>query len=252
MPIEVKCPRCSTLLKVPDRKAGRRGRCPICGGPVKIPLVVIAPMPFAAPQKPARSRLIWVIPAGIVLLIGIWVIVALSGHGKSGATEESSGPALTPEQMSRRDAQLLEISKLEDMVRIFRELRVKEKHLRARDVLMKISSYEPVTDFEYALRGQVLEEQEKAAKSAGDAGGENEAWNLNTPLAPSEKAELGRLSDDLQTESADLARELSSIGIFLAPVKDPLGRALLDGAEVSEKLVARRERIVKDAGTAAP
>jgi hypothetical protein len=204
------------------------------------------------PQKQFRSGVIWAVSAGVVLIVGICIAGALSGHGKSGATQESNGPTLTPEQAAQQEAQLTEIGKLEDMTRKFRELRVQERHLRARDVLMKISSYEPVTDFEYALRGQVLEAQEKAAKSAGGAGGENEAWKLNTPLAPSEKAELGRLSDDLQAQSAELAKELSSVGIFLAPVKDPLGRALLDGAEVSEKLIARRESIVKDAGEPAP
>jgi hypothetical protein len=209
-------------------------------------------MPFTTPQKQSGYKVIWAVSAGGVLLIGICIAVALSGHGKLGATQESNGPTLTPEQAARQEAQLTEISKLEDTVRKFRELRVQERHLRARDVLMKISSYEPVTDFEYALRRQVLEEQEKAAKSAGEAGGENEAWKLNAPLAPSEKAELGRLSDDLQTQSAELAKELSSVGIFLAPVKDPLGRALLDGAEVSEKLIARRESIVKDAGEPVP
>jgi hypothetical protein len=98
----------------------------------------------------------------------------------------------------------------------------------------------------------MLEEQEKAAKSAGDASGENEAWKLNTPLAPSEKAELGRLSDDLQAQSTELAKELSLVGVLLTPTKDPLGRALLDGAEVSAKLIARRESIMRDAGNAAP
>jgi hypothetical protein len=252
MPIEVKCPRCATLLRVPDRKAGRRGRCPLCGGPVKVPLAQNAPTPFLAPQKKSQSKVVWAVSAGVVLLIGICVVIALSGHGKSGATEKSDGPALTPEQAASLEAQLTEISKLEDMVRRFRDLRVKERHLRARNVLMKISSYEPVTDFEYSLRRQVLEEQEQTAKIAGDAGGETEPWNLNAPLAPSEKDELGRLSDELQTHSAELARELSSVRVYVTPVKDPLGRALLDGAEVSAKLVARKESVVKDAGNATP
>ena len=203
-------------------------------------------------QKESRFKVIWAVSAGVALVIGICVAIALSGHRKSRATEKGNGPTLTSEQQVRLDVQLTEIGKLEDMVRKFRELSVQERHLRAREVLMKISSYEPVTSFEYALRGQVLDEEEKAARSAGNAGGENDPWKLNTPLEPSEKDELTRLSDDLQAQSAKLAIELRSVGIPVAPVKDPMGRALLDGAEVSGELAARRESIVKGAGNTAP
>ena len=209
-------------------------------------------MPFAVPQTQSQSKVIWAVSAGVVLLVAICVVIALSGHRKSRTTEEANGVRLTAEQQTRLDVQLTEISKLEDMVRKLRELRVQERRLRARDVLMKINSYEPVTNFEYVLRGQALEEEKKAATSADNAGGEDDPWKLNTRLKPSEKDELVRLSDNLQAQSARLAIELSSVGIFVAPVKDPLGRALLDGAEVSEKLVARRDSIVKDAGNTAP
>jgi hypothetical protein len=180
------------------------------------------------------------------LVIGICVVIALSGHSRSRTTEEGNRPVLTPEQEARLERPLAEISKLEDMVRKYREERIEERHLRAREVLMKINRYEPVTDFEYALRGQVLEEEKEAAKSAGNTGDESDLWKLNEPLEPAEKEELDQLSNDLQAQSGRLEAELSTVGILVAPVKDSLGRALLDGAEVSTELAARRESITEE------
>ncbi|MGD1000131.1 MAG: hypothetical protein ABSA67_05460 [Candidatus Brocadiia bacterium] len=188
---------------------------------------------------------------GIILLCAICVAITLRRRGTLGTAEEGNGPTLTTGQQARLDAQLIEIGKLEEMVRRYRELRVTERRLRAREVLMKINSYEPVTDFEYALRREVLDEEEKATQSAEKAGGDD-PWQLNTPLEPSEKNELGLLADDLQAQSGKLETELNAIGISVAPVRDPMGRVLLDGAEVSANLVARRESMKKDADKGAP
>ncbi len=254
MMIELKCPRCETLLRVPASNAGKHGRCPICGGAIAVPLpaVEIIPEPIVEHPKPPRSKAIWVVLGLIVSLSAICVAVALRRQGVLGTTEEDKGPALTPAQQTRLDAELIEIGKLEDLVRRYRESRVRERHLRARAVLMKINSYEPVTDFEYALRRDVLDEEEKATQSEGNTGGENDPWQLNTPLAPSEKEELDLLSDDLQAQSSRLERELSPVGISVEPVRDPMGRLLLDGAEVWANLVARRESIMRDAAKGDP
>jgi len=211
-------------------------------------------MPLIEPPHPSRSRAIaiWVVLGVGVLVIGICAAIALSRHRQSGTTEEGSGPKLTPEQQARLEAPLAELDKLDDMVKKYRESRVEERHLRARDVLMKINSYEPVTGFEYELRGQVLEEEKEATQSAGGTAEESDPWKLNQPLGPSEKEKLGQLSDDLQSQSTRLETELGTIGISLAPVKDSLGRALLDGAEVSARLAARRENIMKEAAGGAP
>ncbi|MEO1235420.1 MAG: hypothetical protein AAFX76_01385 [Planctomycetota bacterium] len=49
MPIDVTCPGCSKTLRVHDRYAGRRGKCPACGGAVEIPAPA-PPEPIDDPQ----------------------------------------------------------------------------------------------------------------------------------------------------------------------------------------------------------
>jgi DNA-directed RNA polymerase subunit RPC12/RpoP len=246
MPIEFKCQRCRTPLKVPESLAGKKARCPICGGRLRIPVPEPAAGPvFEFPPQP-RRRIVWMAVAGGALILVICVLVALSGHRKSRATEGGYGPTLTPEQQARLERPLSQINRLEEMARKYHESRVEERRLRAREVLMKINGYEPVTDFDYALRRHELEEEKSAAKSAGEAGEESDPWKLNRPLDPAEKEKLDRLSDDLQAQSAELERDLSSVGIVIASAKDPLGRSLLDGTEVSAKLATRRESIIRE------
>ncbi len=254
MMIELKCPRCETLLKSARKQSGQAWTMSDLRRRDHHSASADRNSSDAARRssKPPRSKAIWVVLAVIVLLSAICVAIALRRQGVLGTTEEGNSPALTPAQQARLDAQLIEIGKLEEIVRRYRDARVRERRLRAREVLMKIDSYEPVTDFEYALRREVLDEEEKATQSAGNAGGEGDPWQLNTPLAPSEKEELGLLADDLQAQSSRLETELNALGISVAPVRDPMGRVLLDGAEVSANLVARRESIRKDADKGAP
>lgn len=58
MSITVKCPGCSASFKVKDENAGRRGKCPMCKGPVVVPAVVdtvlMPPPPKAAAPVAAR------------------------------------------------------------------------------------------------------------------------------------------------------------------------------------------------------
>lgn len=37
MSIRVSCPSCSASFKVKDEYAGKRGKCPQCGNPIRIP-----------------------------------------------------------------------------------------------------------------------------------------------------------------------------------------------------------------------
>ncbi|QDT74637.1 TFIIB-type zinc ribbon-containing protein [Lacipirellula limnantheis] len=47
MPIQVTCPSCQTTLKTADSSAGKRAKCPKCGGIIEIP---------AAPPAPADDE----------------------------------------------------------------------------------------------------------------------------------------------------------------------------------------------------
>ena len=54
--IEVSCKSCLAKLRLPDEKAGARGRCPVCGGVVVVPRPAPQPEPQAeldfAPEEP--------------------------------------------------------------------------------------------------------------------------------------------------------------------------------------------------------
>ena len=43
MPIQVTCPSCQTTLKTADSSAGKRAKCPKCGGIIEIPAATPAP-----------------------------------------------------------------------------------------------------------------------------------------------------------------------------------------------------------------
>ena len=53
MPISVQCPACGKEMSVRDELAGRLGKCPDCGQPVRIPVPGAAPPPVAAAAPPA-------------------------------------------------------------------------------------------------------------------------------------------------------------------------------------------------------
>jgi predicted Zn finger-like uncharacterized protein len=63
MPVAVRCPSCSASFNVKDEYAGKRTKCPKCGGPLTIPTIDIAdtvkmPYPPAAPRpkQPATPQ----------------------------------------------------------------------------------------------------------------------------------------------------------------------------------------------------
>ncbi|GAB6164653.1 hypothetical protein JCM19992_06530 [Thermostilla marina] len=50
MPIEFRCPGCNKLLRTPDTSAGKRAKCPSCGGVVTIPSASQSPRPAGGGQ----------------------------------------------------------------------------------------------------------------------------------------------------------------------------------------------------------
>jgi uncharacterized protein (TIGR03067 family) len=60
MPIPVVCPSCARKLRAPDNWAGRKTKCPKCGGPVAVP--------GQAPPEPAKVRAIPVASVDVELV----------------------------------------------------------------------------------------------------------------------------------------------------------------------------------------
>ena len=246
MTIETKCPRCGTVVKAPDSKAGRRGRCPICGGAVRVPNVKASPTPVPE-EAPliahAGHRVVWVAGAGVLVLLALFAILSLGHHGGTTTSAKSGPKPLTPELQEKLRQALAQFVGVESEIEKYQQNCVLERRLRARNVLAKHNHYEPVADFEDELRRQVLEEQAKAAKPEVESGIPKDEWRLNTPLSPSEKPELDRVSDDLQREAVKLKDDLTVLGIIVALSNDPWGRPLLDADEVAAKVAARKERV---------
>ena len=51
MPIEIACPQCKKLLKVPDEAAGKQARCPACQTIADVPITAVEILP-ASPFGP--------------------------------------------------------------------------------------------------------------------------------------------------------------------------------------------------------
>lgn len=65
MPLTVACPNCPAKLKVPEAAAGRRVKCPKCGGVMTVPAAPLDPTPAAAvvtPPAPVAPRPVPVVP----------------------------------------------------------------------------------------------------------------------------------------------------------------------------------------------
>lgn len=45
MPIEIACPQCKQMLRVPDAAAGRKARCPACQAIAEVPMAVVEILP---------------------------------------------------------------------------------------------------------------------------------------------------------------------------------------------------------------
>src|SRR6516165_1472132 len=54
MAIKVACPGCGKKLRARDRHAGRRSKCPACGGAIEVPVAVAVAANGPAPHRPSR------------------------------------------------------------------------------------------------------------------------------------------------------------------------------------------------------
>jgi len=54
VPIQVSCPSCHGSFKAPDSAAGKKAKCPKCGGVIEIPTPVVAEPVYEAVEQPVR------------------------------------------------------------------------------------------------------------------------------------------------------------------------------------------------------
>lgn len=97
--IELRCPQCAKVLRVPASAAGKNGKCPRCGELVRVPESGRAEI-FAAPLTDGKSgafpKWLWVviIPAGTMFLCcGGCTMLGIIGGGEEVA--DSAAPAAT-------------------------------------------------------------------------------------------------------------------------------------------------------------
>lgn len=57
MPIAVECPACQARFRAGDEHAGKKGKCPKCGGPITVPSALAATVPASASAaRPAAAQ----------------------------------------------------------------------------------------------------------------------------------------------------------------------------------------------------
>lgn len=58
MPISARCPKCSAAFRVKDEYAGKRTKCPKCGGPMSIPAAnpLADTIKMPSPPKPPKPK----------------------------------------------------------------------------------------------------------------------------------------------------------------------------------------------------
>jgi predicted Zn finger-like uncharacterized protein len=57
--MKLQCPQCNASLTVDDAAAGKTGKCPKCGVPIKVPLPEAKPEPTAEPEPQPESEHPW-------------------------------------------------------------------------------------------------------------------------------------------------------------------------------------------------
>lgn len=241
--IEIRCPRCDTHYHVPADKAGKKGRCPKCGGAIRVPEPDHQVHAQYVPEQtftPAQKRLMIMIPCAVLLLVGVIVFLQ---RGKS-EQEKRKLEQLEDEARTgiRRTEQ--DLARVEDLAERFGRYSVKlnhERRMMARMVLQRDRSYEAVTPGEYRLRTEVLEERARA--QATPATYKEEEWRVDAPLSEDEAAMLQRCVPELEREAKEIARLTTRAGGTNVMTKDAVGHDVVNGEEIRKQLSARIKSI---------
>ncbi len=246
--MEVKCTRCGSTWRVPEEKAGKRGRCPQCWGVIKVPekhVESVINIQYQAPAASHFGRTTILIGAAVALVAGgILTLVLRSG---TEVTSIRPDQELAPEvvvQVRRLTMDLNKFEQVDDDCDALDDLVREERCLKAREVLRKDKAYESVSPAEYALRAAVKEE-ETAYRSKLEM--EKQAappdWKLDTPLQEEERGALTQKSAELEKHSAQMKEEMAQLGVKAPERTDSLGRVLVDTGETRKLLAARETQL---------
>lgn len=240
--IEIKCPRCDTHYHVPAEKAGKKGRCPKCGGAIRVPSPDHQIHAQYVPDQsfsPWQKRLMIGVPIAIAVIIAVLVFFQSSGGKKENARDvENSEPA---NKVHQADADLIRLEQVTERFDRYCAKSNQERRLRARSVLTKDRSYEPVSPGEYRLRSEVLDERAHAL--AVPATYKEEEWRLDCALSEDEAGQLEKLSGKMESESQEIARLVTRMGGGIVLQRDALGRQVLGTEETRRELASRSKAI---------
>jgi len=239
--IRFDCPRCGKHLRVSPAKAGRHGRCPTCGGRIKVPNEV--PVEKVSGKLEHRH-----VRLAIAVVVGFLLIVAvafLAGRGDRNGREDAEGSSVVHHEALLRKLQqvrrrLTQLDDLEGRLAAYKRMALSESELRARDVRRRLNDYEPVSVFECALREQILAGREERINASTGPEIVADEGKLNSPLTTLERERLKQLSDQLEALSAELVEAFRRAHITIRPTPDPLGRRLLNVTETEARI--ERER----------
>jgi len=236
-PMKLRCPRCGCRLTVPDHKAGKRGKCPTCGGPIKVP--TLDELQLAMAQKGPPS---WVVGVGVAVGIAVLLLVAIllfqaGGNESAGGSRASRRGANSTEEDMPLEDQLRRILGIEARLQSYQDLLKTEQFLHVRAINTKLHSYEQLTPEELRFRDEMMEAWRKDTAASPDLS------LANTPLSEIEKGEYRQIQEDLRKESDEILHAMRLAGAHIPVRPDSFGKNVLDLDETRTKLAELRAKL---------
>ena len=244
-PIKFRCSRCGARHSVAESKAGKKGRCPTCGGPLHVP--TLEQVVQKQQQAIVHHRILGTVGV-VIVIIALVAGYTLFGPISSVPVEKPTKRTQDQSEEEKAKAQLAKLRLIDGLkagIVRYEGLLEQEQILRVRDIGAKLRSYERVTVHEHDLREELLNARRKRMELPPEGGGmETDEWQLDVPLNEIEREGLRRLSETIEQQAKVLVRELRQVGVTASVKKDPLGRTLLDHATARGKLAVRRQEVV--------
>lgn len=237
--IGVRCSRCNSVYAVPSEKAGHRGRCPRCGGIMRVPVPAkSAGSPSKAASSFTKRSALLLIPAVVVIVALIAFLVIRKGTENDADKAPSAAELAATDNVRRVQNEVGRLHAVDRRLKEYDDLYAMERRMHAREIYGKMKAYESVSKEEYSLRAAVQLEQSDLKLNPLESD-----WQLETPLNVTEKTERGRHSKELESDAAEVRDMLSQMGIAVDLKPDAFGRALLNRPEVDAAIDRHRQAL---------